>query len=240
MRVDEDGLRQRHRRRKLPGMQVADGRSRDLMVPHPAQGVVKEHAHEAVVPVDRPSVSGGEAGQHDPRQRKPAFQQPLILTLALEPGAQLAFERLRSAHFPPARNLIPAHVTLFHQLPGAENAAVQQTLSTLCQRQLGFPVRVAGLRPLGRGVAFALESAELARLRGRLAVIWADWLAPQDRQGYRPHVTVQNKADPAEARALLQRLQTGFAPYGVQAEGLLLWRYHGGPWEAVARFPFQP
>jgi hypothetical protein len=46
-------------------------------------------------------------------------------------------------------------------------------------------------------------------------------------------VTVQNKVTPDSARRLLADLQSDFVPYEVQAEGLGLWRYLGGPWEPV-------
>jgi hypothetical protein len=48
-------------------------------------------------------------------------------------------------------------------------------------------------------------------------------------------VTVQNKAEPAEAKALLEQLQHAFEPFEVVGEGVLVWRYLGGPWEAVDR-----
>ncbi len=113
-------------------------------------------------------------------------------------------------------------------------------MAAQCVSQHAFPVQVAGLRSVGRGVAFGLSSPALTQLRRTLAETWSAWLTPQDRQGYRPHITIQNKADPAEARALLQRLQADFVPYAVQAHGLLLWWYRGGPWEAAGQYPFQP
>jgi hypothetical protein len=51
-------------------------------------------------------------------------------------------------------------------------------------------------------------------------------------------VTVQNKVPPRDANALLRQLQATFQPFEVRAEGLLLWRYRGGPWEPVRRFVF--
>ena len=162
---------------------------------------------------------------------------PLILTLALHPDDQARFERLRRLHFPPDRNLIPAHVTLFHHLPGPEIEAVWGVIEARCTMP-PFPVAASGLRFLGRGVAYALESPELTALRASLARDWDRWLTPQDRQGYRPHVTVQNKASPEAARALHANLQAAFAPFTVRAEGLDLWRYLGGPWKLVSRHPF--
>lgn len=97
---------------------------------------------------------------------------------------------------------------------------------------------VTGLRSLGRGVAFTLESAGVGALRTDLARRWEAWLTPQDRQPFRPHVTVQNKVAPEAARALLAALTADFAPFSVDARGLLLWHYRGGPWEAAGRFPF--
>lgn len=111
-------------------------------------------------------------------------------------------------------------------------------LREACARQGALVLAVTGLRPLGRGVAFALESPALAALRAALACRWAPWLTAQDRQGFRPHVTVQNKASPEEARALLEALRVRFVPFAAQGRGLLLWRYRGGPWDAVGRFPF--
>ena len=164
-------------------------------------------------------------------------EAPLTLTLALHADDQARFERLRTLHFPADRNLIPAHVTLFHHLPGAEIEAVWDAIEARCSMP-PFTVPVSGLRFLGRGVAYALESTELLALRAGVARQWDGWLTPQDRQGYRPHVTVQNKASPEAARELLAHLQAAFAPFAVRAQGLDLWRYLGGPWKQESRHPF--
>jgi 2'-5' RNA ligase len=158
---------------------------------------------------------------------------PLIVTLAMDTRSFALFQEARQRHFPPERNLIPAHLTLFHALPGAEIDAVSRDLLDIGRAQAPFTLDVIGLRSLGRGVAYELEAAPLRLLRDRLAARWAAWLGPQDRQKHRPHVTVQNKVDPSAARALLAELQAGFQPFTVEGEGLHLWRYRGGPWEPV-------
>jgi 2'-5' RNA ligase len=163
--------------------------------------------------------------------------QPLIVTLLLAEEAQRRFDRLRAAHFPPERNWLAAHVTLFHALPGEQAPAVDADLAAAAARP-PFPVEVTGVRFLGRGVAYSLASPELAELRAGLATAWAPWLTPQDRQPHAPHVTVQNKVDPAVARALHAELGAGFVPETVPARGLALWRYLGGPWEPVAEHLF--
>jgi 2'-5' RNA ligase len=160
---------------------------------------------------------------------------PFIVTLGLHPADQARFEALRQRHFPPALNHIPAHLTLFHHLPGDE--PVLESLSMAAARQAPFDLAVNGLRSLGRGAAYTLEAAPLLQLRAALAQFWGDHLTPQDRQGWRPHITIQNKVSPEEARTLLAAMQAAFTPFTVRAEALLLWRYRGGPWEAVDRIP---
>jgi 2'-5' RNA ligase len=164
---------------------------------------------------------------------------PLILTLALDAAAFARLDGLRRRHFPPERNFIPAHLTLFHQLPGAEQDGVLAELAAQAAGQPPFAMRAVGVQFLGCGVAIRLEAPELLVLRGRLAAGWAPWLGAQDRQSFHPHVTIQNKVAPAAARELHAALSAGFAPFPVDARGFLLWRYLGGPWERVAAVPFR-
>ena len=76
-------------------------------------------------------------------------------------------------------------------------------------------------------------------MRKELAESFSPWLTRQDSSPYRPHITVQNKVEPDEARLLLETLQLEFEPFQIFAEGLLLWRYLGGPWALVERFEFE-
>ena len=64
-------------------------------------------------------------------------------------------------------------------------------------------------------------------------------LTAQDRQKFQPHVTVQNKVQPAEARALFERLRADFSPWPAEGTGLDLWEYRGGPWGFVEGYPFK-
>jgi 2'-5' RNA ligase len=160
---------------------------------------------------------------------------PLIVTLLLDEAAQERFDGLRAAHFPPARNQLAAHATLFHALPGELLPEVRDALRAAADRP-AFPVAVTGVRFLGRGVALDLAAPELTELRASVAAVFADRLTPQDRQWSRPHVTVQNKVEPAVARALHADLAAAFAPETVTARGLGLWHYLGGPWSLEAEF----
>ena len=165
---------------------------------------------------------------------------PLILTLALDERSFGFFDEQRKRHFPPERNILPAHLTLFHKLPHEHEPAILDTLARAAAVQPPIPLDVTGLRSLGRGVAYTLSSPVLARVRLELAKSWALWLTLQDRQKHQPHVTVQNKVDPAEARALLSRLMVDFKPFRATGTGLDLWRYRGGPWDKARSFPFSP
>lgn len=163
---------------------------------------------------------------------------PLILTLAFDEATFARFDGLRRRHFPEHLNFIPAHATLFHHLPGDRERAVIETVASLARAEAPPEVAVTGVRFTGRGVAYTLESPRLEAFRGRLAQAFAEALTAQDRQGWRPHVTVQNKVRPETARALHAALAADFAPHRFTAPAALLWRYLGGPWEALARLNF--
>jgi 2'-5' RNA ligase len=159
---------------------------------------------------------------------------PFIVTLKLDPATFARLGTLRRAHFPAHLNLIPAHVSLFHKLEGE----VERPLR-LAARRTAIRLSFTGYRLMGRGVCLKVESPELMTLRRDLAATFADQLTPQDRQGYGPHVTIQNKVTPEEARRLRDRLAEDFTPFDGVGEGLLLWRYLGGPWELTAECPFE-
>ncbi len=184
-------------------------------------------------------MDDGHSRQDRPREREPAFDPaPLIVTLLLDPESQARFDRLRSLHFPPERNFLAAHVTLFHHLPPERADVIAADLAAVSSPTERFTVSATGLHSLGRGTAFRLDSEHLIRLRGTLARRWEDQLTAQDRQGFRPHVTIQNKVTAEAAKRLLGLLSAEFSPFQVTAVGLGLWRYRGGPWDAAGSFAF--
>ncbi len=165
--------------------------------------------------------------------------RPLILTACLEPHIQARFEQLRRDHYPPELNRVPAHVSLFHHLPGSELDSVKRRLKALCGEMPPPEVNVTGLKLLGRGVAYKLRTPMLSDLRAELADGWSTLLIPQDRAGFDPHVTVQNKVTPAEAKATLQALSASFQPFVTRAISVAIWRYCDGPWEALGSVAFR-
>lgn len=165
--------------------------------------------------------------------------RPLILTAKLDPVSQAAFDSLRELHFPPERNMIPAHLSLFNQLPGRLLQTLRNDLREECSAKAPIPASVTGLRLLGKGVAYTLESPDLQSLHDNLSRRWKPCLAAQDRSRLSPHVTVQNKVSPATASTLHTHLAATFEPSPVNIEGLSLWRYLGGPWKHLEDFDLE-
>jgi 2'-5' RNA ligase len=161
-------------------------------------------------------------------------KNPLILTVRLDEKSQQFFNEMRIKHFPPERNLLEAHLTLFHQLPDTD-----ETLETIQNSERdSFKMQVIKLINLGAGVAYKVDSQELESLRQNLKRAFADQLIPQDMHGFRAHITVQNKTTPEQARSLLAQLSDGFEPFSIYAQGLDLWEYLGGPWKHRSYHPF--
>lgn len=163
---------------------------------------------------------------------------PIIVTALLGPADFAWADGLRRAHFPEDRNQLPAHLTLFHHLPPSAIDPLKRLLATETRATPQPAARVARLIPLGRGVALGIECAALTAIRARIAEAMTGLLMPQDQAGWRPHVTIQNKVTPSEARALLQLLQKAFVPRPIEIAGLAAWWYRGGPWEPIAEYRF--
>ena len=133
---------------------------------------------------------------------------------------------------PRERNYLKAHLTLFHKLPGEMLPDIQSTVKTF-NKQFPITAKAGFVYSLGGGVAIAVEAPELLHVRQTLAKIWIDWLTPQDRQGFKPHVTIQNKVTAEKAHSLLAMMKTTFAPFDFEMTGLDLWHYADGPWDAI-------
>lgn len=85
-----------------------------------------------------------------------------------------------------------------------------------------------------------IESPELLRLRAKLANLRREDLTAQDKQKFQPHVTVQNKTAPDEARRLYEKLSAEWQPRNGAGEGLALWHYVAPRWKLEREFLFQP
>jgi len=164
---------------------------------------------------------------------------PLIVTAELPADLQAWAERLRQAHYPPDRNRVPAHVTLFHSLPPSCEEELREALARLARAHAPVAARLEGALSLGRGTALRIASAAMLALRAGLAERFAALLSPQDAAAPRLHVTIQNKVAEKEARALLAELSRTIQPRDFRFAGLALHRYRNGPWEFLKRWSFR-
>ena len=161
-------------------------------------------------------------------------KHPLILTLRLDALSLAFFDAQRKLYFPPERNFLDAHLMLFHQLP--YEPATFDHFSDLSVAP--FNMQVTGLMNLGAGVAYRIDSPDLRSLHRSLSSHFRDRLTPQDKQGFRPHITIMNKTTPEIARALIADLTLNFKSFTIQATGLDLWTYLNGPWRHERIFLF--
>ncbi|RZA04232.1 MAG: 2'-5' RNA ligase family protein, partial [Proteobacteria bacterium] len=128
--------------------------------------------------------------------------------------------------------------TMFHHLPAARAPEVEALLRDLTQAQAPIELKATGYRFLGRGVALEFHAPALQAIQRAIAEKFESDLTPQDRQKLKPHVTIQNKVEPALAKNLFADCQQSFVPFVAQGIGLQLWRYDGGPWAEMKTFSF--
>lgn len=162
----------------------------------------------------------------------------LILTAELAADDFAWLEGLRRKHYPPERNRVPAHLTLFHALPPSAEREVRGMLSIETATKPPKAL-IEGLMNLGGGVAFRVVSAELDHIRDDLAERLHGLLSAQDSAGWRPHVAIQNKVTAKAARELMEELESRFIPRPLAIRGLTLHRYLDGPWEQIATYSFR-
>ena len=163
---------------------------------------------------------------------------PLIVTALFGAADFALLEGLRRRHYPPERNRVPAHLTLFRHLAPSLDAELRQRLSGATRGQRAPQARLAGVIDLDEGVALRVESSGLEAIRADLADAFAPLLLPQDRAGWRPHVTIANKLAPRVARALLEQMRAGFTAKPLEIAGLASWWYRDGVWQAHSRHMF--
>ena len=127
---------------------------------------------------------------------------------------------------------------MFHALPPSVEQEVRGQLKSRT-RAARPQATISGLINLGGGVAYRVQSDALQIIRADLAEHFAGSLIAQDGQGWRAHVTIQNKVPAQQANALFDELSRAFRPRPLEIQGLALHRYLGGPWQSVGRWPFR-
>ena len=160
---------------------------------------------------------------------------PLIVTAELGPEDFAWLNGLRRQHFPPERNQLAAHLTMFHAIPPSAESELRQILRNAAQLR-SPPAWIAGTMNLGGGVALRVASDELKAIRSEIAQRLHGLLTAQDSAGWSAHVTIQNKVPPRDARALLDAIGEQFTQRPIRISGLGLHRYLGGPWQTLQTY----
>ena len=165
-----------------------------------------------------------------------------VLTLSTTPSLHDPVTALRERHFPAHLNRTPAHLTMFHALPGSQLPGIVAAIEEACRARGPFKLATGSLFRMRRGVGINVgQGSQPARmLHEGLQQRWADVLSEQDRQAWRPHWTIQNKVfDGAVVDATLREVEQGFRGAEGEAEGCVLWRYEkGGEWRFERMFEF--
>ena len=163
---------------------------------------------------------------------------PLLITAELSDDVLAWADSLRRAHYPPERNRLRAHVTLFHALPPSAESEVRRLLGELA-RSAPPEARVSGIFNMGKGTAFDIDSPGMVALHGEIAERMHGLLTRQDAQQLRLHVTVQNKVTPEAARSLQVELAASFVERRFRFRGFGLYAWEDGLWRELRAFPFR-
>lgn len=173
----------------------------------------------------------------DPPSKPPPA--PFIVTAEL-PGDVLAWaDGLRRSHYPPERNHLKAHVTLFHAFAPSLRDELRGVLSRICSDHAPPKARIEGVMNLGRGTAIAIVSPGMLALRAMIADHFHGALTAQDQHEPRLHITVQNKVDPQAAHALQAELAAVLKPREFVFTGLGLHLYRSPHWEELGIWKFR-
>ena len=157
-----------------------------------------------------------------------------ILTARMDADSFAWCDALRRAHFPADRNVLSAHLTMFHRLSPRQVAALRAVPLPAAPLAITFD----HVRFLGAGNALGVVAPDLLRLREHIKAVIGGDIARQDAQRWMPHVTVQNKVTPSAARTLHAVLVDGHAPRAGTIDALQVWDYLGGPWRLAQTLPF--
>jgi hypothetical protein len=163
---------------------------------------------------------------------------PLIVTAELGRSDFGWLNELRRRHYPPERNQLSAHLTMFHAIPPSAESELRRILAAAAQLRPP-PARIAGPMNLGGGVALRVASDELNAIRAEIADRLRGLLTAQDSGGWSAHITIQNKVSPRQVKILLEAVGEQFKERPIRIAGLGLHRYLGGPWETLQTYSFR-
>ncbi len=158
---------------------------------------------------------------------------PHIVLAVLPDAAQARLDGLRRAHYPPERNRVPAHCTLFHAIPGMIAEELAAVLATIAAATPPPRARIDRIIDLDGGTALGVTSPDLIDLRGDLADRFHGLLSGADAVPPRLHVTIQNKVERRTAHQLQSALRSTWQPLDITIPALAVHRVVDGAWFPV-------
>ena len=176
--------------------------------------------------------------RHPPGKRR-TLSAPFIVTAEL-PGEIFAWaDVLRRAYYPPERNKLAAHVTLFHAFAPSLQEELHRTLGRIASEYARPEASIDGLMHLGTGTALAIHSPGMLAIREHIAEHFHGALTAQDSHAPRLHITIQNKVTSAVAKALQRELAATLEPRDFAFIGLGLHLYRETHWDSLSKWPFR-
>ncbi|KAI9714434.1 MAG: hypothetical protein M1820_000395 [Bogoriella megaspora] len=169
-----------------------------LKTPNPTKPSNKSITTSSPPPITQRSSSPISTTATTPPSQHPPSPlpelQPYILTFLLSPTLTHPLSHLRHTYFPPhlPGHSLPPHITLFHALPSRHLPHLTRIISTICQKQTKFPLRVCkdDIIRLGRkGVGIKVPPPQQRRLRGVRNFLMERWsveIRDADEEGEGP------------------------------------------------------
>lgn len=165
--------------------------------------------------------------------------QPFIVTAELPPDLFKWADALRRTHFPPERNWLQAHVTLFHSFAPSLRRELPALLARIAAEYAPPSARIDGLMDLGQGTALAIVSPAMLAIREVIADHFHGALTAQDHHAPRLHITIQNKVPREAARALQAELAGLLESRRFKFTGLGLHLYCNPHWQLQGTWRFR-
>lgn len=166
------------------------------------------------------------------------YAQPLIITVKMDSNSHERLTGWRERFFPPARNYLTAHITLYHHLPAEHLHWIEKELTEFCRVQDAFPLSFHRVEHNGGFVSVLVDAPPLLHMKSHFDSVFGKFLKPQDQQKIRPHVTLVNKVSREEGKAASELIHLEFFPWQGRAEGLEIHFYHHGPWNLHSQIYF--
>lgn len=185
------------------------------------------------------SKSGSPSAGPEGRSELSRAFAPFIVTAELPPDLLAWADGLRRMHYPPERNWLRAHVTLFHAFAPSLREELRGVLARTAAQCAPPAARLEGVMPLGKGTALAISSPGMLAIRERIAEHFHGALTAQDQHDPRLHITIQNKVSEQAARALQSELAATLRPRDFTFRGLGLYLYRGPHWDALGNWAFR-